>query len=121
MIQELRTQRDDIMHARDVMDSRRRFTEAVLSGASAGVIGVDSKGNVSILNRSAEKLIARTEGEALGQPLTEVLPELAGQWRRFNPALRRKIRSPSAATTGNAICPCASRASSQGTPSAVMS
>jgi two-component system, NtrC family, nitrogen regulation sensor histidine kinase NtrY len=78
MIQELRTQRDDIMHARDVMDSRRRFTEAVLSGASAGVIGVDSKGNVSILNRSAEKLIARTEGEALGQPLTEVLPELVG-------------------------------------------
>ena len=78
MIQELRTQRDDIMHARDVMDSRRRFTEAVLSGASAGVIGVDSKGNVSILNRSAEKLIGRTESEALGQPLTEVLPELVG-------------------------------------------
>jgi len=78
MIQELRTQRDDIVHARDVMDSRRRFTEAVLSGASAGVIGVDSKGNVSILNRSAEKLIGRTESEALGQPLTEVLPELVG-------------------------------------------
>ena len=78
MIQELRTQRDDIVHARDVMDSRRRFTEAVLSGASAGVIGVDSKGNVSILNRAAEKLIGRTESEALGQPLTEVLPELVG-------------------------------------------
>ena len=78
MIQDLRTQRDDIMHARDVMDSRRRFTEAVLSGASAGVIGVDGNGNVSILNRSAEKLIGRTESEALGQPLTEVLPELVG-------------------------------------------
>ena len=78
MIQELRTQRDDIMNARDVMDSRRRFTEAVLSGASAGVIGVDGNGKVSILNRSAEKLIGRTESEALGQPLTEVLPELVG-------------------------------------------
>jgi two-component system nitrogen regulation sensor histidine kinase NtrY len=78
MIQDLRTQRDDIMNARDVMDSRRRFTEAVLSGASAGVIGVDGNGNVSILNRSAEKLIGRTESEALGQPLTEVLPELVG-------------------------------------------
>src|SRR5262245_37965272 len=78
MIQDLRTQRDDIMNARDVMDSRRRFTEAVLSGASAGVIGVDGSGNVSILNRSAEKLIGRTESEALGQPLTEVLPELVG-------------------------------------------
>src|SRR5262245_53454108 len=77
MTQELRTQRDDIMHARDLIDSRRRFTEAVLAGASAGVIGVDSEGNVSILNRSAEKLIGRAESEALGQPLIDVLPELA--------------------------------------------
>ncbi|HKA78300.1 MAG TPA: PAS domain-containing sensor histidine kinase [Pseudolabrys sp.] len=77
MTQELRTQRDDIMHARDLIDSRRRFTEAVLAGASAGVIGVDGNGAVSILNRSAEKLIGRAESEALGRPLTEVLPELA--------------------------------------------
>jgi two-component system nitrogen regulation sensor histidine kinase NtrY len=77
MTQELRTQRDDIVHARDLIDSRRRFTEAVLAGASAGVIGVDGNGCVSILNRSAEKLINRTEAEALGKPLVEVFPELA--------------------------------------------
>jgi two-component system nitrogen regulation sensor histidine kinase NtrY len=77
MTQELRTQRDDIMHARDVIDSRRRFTEAVLAGASAGVIGVDGAGHVSILNRSAEKLVGRSETEALGRPLTELIPELA--------------------------------------------
>jgi two-component system nitrogen regulation sensor histidine kinase NtrY len=77
MTQELRTQRDDIVRARDVIDSRRRFTEAVLSGASAGVIGVDGNGCVSILNRSAEKLIGCSEAEALGRPLVEVLPELA--------------------------------------------
>ncbi len=77
MTAELRTQRDDIMRARDLIDSRRRFTEAVLAGASAGVIGVDGKGCVSILNRSAEKLIDRTEEEALGRPLNEVFPELA--------------------------------------------
>jgi two-component system nitrogen regulation sensor histidine kinase NtrY len=77
MTQELRTQRDDIMRARDLIDSRRRFTEAVLAGASAGVIGADGDGRVSILNRSAEKLIGRTEPEALGRPLMEVFPELA--------------------------------------------
>jgi len=77
MTQELRTQRDDIMRARDVIDSRRRFTEAVLAGASAGVIGIDGHGCVSILNRSAEKLIGRNESDALGKPLSEVLPELA--------------------------------------------
>jgi two-component system nitrogen regulation sensor histidine kinase NtrY len=77
MTQELRTQRDDIVHARDLIDSRRRFTEAVLAGVSAGVIGVDSNGGVSILNRSAQKLIGRTESEIMGQPLISVLPELA--------------------------------------------
>ncbi len=77
MTQELRSQRDDIMRARDLIDSRRRFTEAVLAGASAGVIGVDGDGRVSILNRSAEKLIGRSEPETLGRPLTEVFPELA--------------------------------------------
>jgi two-component system nitrogen regulation sensor histidine kinase NtrY len=77
MTQELRTQRDDIMHARDLIDSRRRFTEAVLAGASAGVIGIDGAGAVSILNRSAEKLIGYSESEALGRPLAEVLPELS--------------------------------------------
>jgi len=77
MTQELRSQRDDIMRARDMIDSRRRFTEAVLAGASAGVIGVDGKGCVSILNRSAERLIGCSEADALGRPLAEVFPELA--------------------------------------------
>jgi two-component system nitrogen regulation sensor histidine kinase NtrY len=77
MTQELRTQRDDIMRARDLIDSRRRFTEAVLAGASAGVIGVDADGRVSILNRSAERLIGSSEAETLGRPLIEIVPELA--------------------------------------------
>jgi two-component system, NtrC family, nitrogen regulation sensor histidine kinase NtrY len=77
MTQELRTQRDDIVRARDVIDSRRRFIEAVLAGASAGVIGADSDGKISILNRSAERLIGATTEEAIGRKLTEVVPELA--------------------------------------------
>jgi two-component system nitrogen regulation sensor histidine kinase NtrY len=77
MTYELRTQRDDIVRARDLMDQRRRFTEAVLAGASAGVIGVDAEGRVSILNRSAERLIDRSEADAIGHPLMEILPEIA--------------------------------------------
>src|SRR3984885_8828098 len=77
MTHELRTQHEDIVRARDLIDSRRRFTEAVLAGASAGVIGVNADGKVTILNRSAERLTGRTEGEALGRPLSEVAPELA--------------------------------------------
>jgi two-component system nitrogen regulation sensor histidine kinase NtrY len=77
MTQELRTQRDDLVRARDVMDTRRRFTEAVLAGASAGVIGIDPQERISILNRSAEKLIGHVENDVLGKSITEVIPELA--------------------------------------------
>jgi two-component system nitrogen regulation sensor histidine kinase NtrY len=76
MTTELRTQRDDIVRARDLIDQRRRFTEAVLAGASAGVIGVDGEGRISILNRSAEKLVDRLESDVIGHPLSEIMPEL---------------------------------------------
>src|SRR5579863_8511044 len=77
MTQELRTQHDDIVRARDLIDSRRRFTEAVLAGASAGVVGVNADGRISILNRSAERLIGRIESDVLDRPLAEIAPELA--------------------------------------------
>src|SRR6476661_825808 len=76
MTQELRSQRDDLVTASELIDSRRRFIEAVLSSASAGIIGVDASGSVGILNRSAEKLIGQAESEVLDHPLSEVLPEL---------------------------------------------
>jgi two-component system, NtrC family, nitrogen regulation sensor histidine kinase NtrY len=92
MTQELRTQRDDIVRARDLIDSRRRFTEAVLAGASAGVIGVDAESCISILNRSAERLIGRTEVDALGRPLTDIVPELAGMFAAARSGLQRLVQ-----------------------------
>src|ERR1700682_6803631 len=74
MTHELRTQRDELVSASDLIDSRRRFIEAVLSSASAGIVGVDASGNVGILNRSAEKLIGHAESETLDHPLSGVLP-----------------------------------------------
>lgn len=76
MTRDLRTQRDDLVQASDLIDSRRRFIETVLSSASAGIIGVDREGRIGILNRSAEKLIGHPESEALGHPMSEIVPEL---------------------------------------------
>jgi two-component system nitrogen regulation sensor histidine kinase NtrY len=76
MTQELRTQRDELVNASETIDSRRRFIEAVLSSASAGIIGVDASGSIGVLNRSAEKLIGHAESETLDHPLSDVLPEL---------------------------------------------
>jgi two-component system nitrogen regulation sensor histidine kinase NtrY len=92
MTQDLRTQHDDIVRARDVIDSRRRFTEAVLAGASAGVIGVDADGKIGILNRSAERLIGHGEAEALGQPLVEFVPELAELMTTARSGLQRLVQ-----------------------------
>ena len=92
MTQELRTQRDDIVRARDLIDSRRRFTEAVLAGATAGVIGVDAESRISILNRSAERLIGRSEAEALGKPLVEMVPELADLFTQARDGMQRLVQ-----------------------------
>jgi len=77
MTQELRAQHDDIVGARDQIDQRRRFTEAVLAGVGAGVIGLDTKARVTILNRSAEHLIGRAETDVIGAPIDEVIPEIS--------------------------------------------
>jgi two-component system nitrogen regulation sensor histidine kinase NtrY len=92
MTQELRTQRDDLIRAHNLIDSRRRFTEAVLAGASAGVIGVDPDGKISILNRSAEKLIGHIEADALGRPLAEVVPELAALFAEARSGFQRLVQ-----------------------------
>ena len=77
MIAELRGQRDEIILARDEMDERRRFTEAVLSGVSAGVIGVHDDGLISIANRSAEIMLGSEPGGLEDKLLSEVSPKIA--------------------------------------------
>src|SRR6516162_3378559 len=92
MTQELRTQRDELVNASETIDSRRRFIEAVLSSASAGIIGVDASGSVGILNRSAEKLIGHAESETLGHPLSDVLPELDEMMKTAREGTQRLVQ-----------------------------
>src|SRR3954466_13945853 len=92
MTQELRTQRDELVSASDLIDSRRRFIEAVLSSASAGIIGVDASGSVGVLNRSAEKLIGHAESETLGHPLSEIIPELDDMMKTARDGTQRLVQ-----------------------------
>jgi two-component system nitrogen regulation sensor histidine kinase NtrY len=92
MTHELRTQRDDLVNASELIDSRRRFIEAVLSSASAGIIGVDASGSVGILNRSAEKLIGHAESETLDHPLSDVLPELDDMMKTAREGAQRLVQ-----------------------------
>lgn len=77
MIVQLKTQRNDLLTARDTIDERRRFSEAVLSGVSAGVLGVGREGLVHVANRSASHILTGSNQEITGRPLSEISPSIA--------------------------------------------
>ncbi len=77
MTVDLQTQRAGIMSANAQLDERRRFIEAVLSGVTAGVIGIDSQGCVTLINRSARELLRLKEEKLIGRPLKAAVPEFA--------------------------------------------
>ena len=74
MTYQLKEQRNELMTANHQLDERRRFTEAMLSGVTAGVIGVEPDGMISLVNPSALTLTGMPERELLGRSLAEVLP-----------------------------------------------
>ncbi|MCC2689728.1 MAG: sensor histidine kinase [Rhizobiaceae bacterium] len=74
MLLQLKSQRNEILTAKDLVDERRRFSEAVLAGVTAGVIGVDPYGMVTIVNRSAETMLAISSDASLRKSLLEILP-----------------------------------------------
>jgi two-component system nitrogen regulation sensor histidine kinase NtrY len=76
MISEIRTQRDEILEAKDEVDDRRRFIEAVLSGVTAAVIGVEHDRRITIVNTSAEDLLTLKSDELIGKNLSDISPEV---------------------------------------------
>ncbi|MCX2697110.1 MULTISPECIES: sensor histidine kinase NtrY-like [Ochrobactrum] len=76
MVAELKSQRNELLSAKDQIDERRRFSEAVLSGVTAGVIGIESDGSISILNRSAEHMFGVSSEDAIGKSLSSIAPEI---------------------------------------------
>ena len=77
MVSVLKNQRTDLLDANTMLNDRRLFMEAVLSGVSAGIIGVNNKNAITIVNRSAETLLAVLESDLLGQQLAEISAEFA--------------------------------------------
>ncbi len=78
MTGQLAAQRSELMDAYSQIDERRRFTETVLSGVSAGVIGLDAQGRIELPNRTADELLGLDLLTAIGKPLAEIVPEFDG-------------------------------------------
>lgn len=77
MTRELKGQQDALVSTNAELTERQNFMEAVLSGVSAGVIGLDSNDRITLLSRSAEKLLDVTSASAVGKPLIDIVPEFA--------------------------------------------
>jgi two-component system nitrogen regulation sensor histidine kinase NtrY len=92
MTGQLSAQRAELMEAYSQIDERRRFTEAVLSGVSAGVIGLDAKGCIELPNRAAGALLGIDLMGALGRDLAELVPE-------FSDLVRGAMAAPDRALT----------------------
>ena len=77
MTGQLAAQRTELMDAYSQIDERRRFTETVLLGVSAGVIGLDSRGRIELPNRAAAEFLGLDLLATIGRPLAQVVPEFA--------------------------------------------
>ena len=77
MTGQLAAQRTELMDAYGQIDARRRFTDSVLAGVSAGVIGLDAAGQIELPNRAASELLGIDMLAAIGQPMGEVVAAFA--------------------------------------------
>jgi two-component system, NtrC family, nitrogen regulation sensor histidine kinase NtrY len=77
MTGQLAAQRAELMDAYSQIDERRRFTETVLAGVSAGVIGLDANGRIELPNRAADELLGMDLIAEISHQLAAVVPELA--------------------------------------------
>ena len=77
MTSQLKSQQTALLSANDELDARRRFTEAVLAGVSAGVMSITPEGVIRVANASAAALLALPHRVLRGQMLQDVAPELA--------------------------------------------
>ena len=78
MTGQLASQRGELMDAYSQIDERRQFTETVLAGVSAGVIGLDPEGRIELPNQAAAALLGQDLTAAIGRGLGETVPQFAG-------------------------------------------
>jgi two-component system nitrogen regulation sensor histidine kinase NtrY len=91
MTQQLKTQRVALVEASETNEKRRQFTEAVVEGVSAGIVGLDSFGLITIVNARACEMIGKDELSLIGQGLDKAVPALAPTIARAKSSRRGQI------------------------------
>ncbi|MFC3705912.1 ATP-binding protein [Devosia honganensis] len=92
MTRQLKTQREALLKANEVNEKRRQFTEAVVEGVSAGIIGLDPFGAITLVNQRACEMLGRTEIELMGERMEDIMPEIAPTMDKARSARRGQVR-----------------------------
>ena len=82
MTDQLETQRDELLEANRQLETRRHFIETVLSGVSAGVVGLDRSGRINVANRLASDLLSQDLDGRLGESLAPLVPDMSALLRK---------------------------------------
>ena len=77
MAGQLERQRNQLIDINHQIDARRRFSEAVLAGVSAGVLALNAEKTIELSNRSAQQLLELPKLALEGHRLELILPELS--------------------------------------------
>lgn len=77
MTERLQSQQSELLEANQQLDRRRRFTEAVLDSATAGILRVDSHDVVTLSNRTAADLLSWDGRELRGMDFRRLAPEMS--------------------------------------------
>ena len=76
MVKQLYDQRKDLITANEQIDTRRRFTESVLTGVKSGVLGIDSNNKIFLVNKSALELLEYDASKLIGRSIFDLFPNL---------------------------------------------
>jgi two-component system nitrogen regulation sensor histidine kinase NtrY len=89
------------------LEQRRRYMEIVLANVTAGVISIDSRGHITTINKSAEKLLGLKTPKIIGRNFRDIvtpdyLPMIKGILKELigsgKDSIRKQITLPAAGT-----------------------
>ncbi len=75
MTRQIKKQRDSLLSINSKTEEKKRQFEAVLDGASGGIIGTSASGVIEVINVAAEKILGLLENEGLSKDLKDIVPE----------------------------------------------
>jgi len=89
MIRQVRDQRNTLLEVNAETEKSRRLFDSVLSGVTAGVIGLGEGGKIEFLNAAARHMLAVEGRPTLGNSLSNVAPEFSPLFSKIRKSARR--------------------------------